>query len=106
MTLKLVPSKRIAEITSTSIRWVQSHAASGDIPGAYRLLGQWRFDENKVLAWIASCEQQPWHPRTSKVLKAEIRLKKRLNLPLTVKQEKARDTAYETALGVQAEKKR
>lgn len=61
---ELVSSARIAEITGFTVRWVQEHAGKGDIPGAVKLCGGWRFDEAMVRGWIRSSNprEKTWHP--------------------------------------------
>ncbi len=51
--------RRVAEITSLSIRKMQELAAAGTIPGAAKLGGVWTFDPVSLLASISDQEPRP-----------------------------------------------
>src|SRR5690606_827662 len=55
----LVDVKVIAKLCSVTARTVIGWAAKGKIPGAYKINGVWRFNEQKVKRWIFEKEVKP-----------------------------------------------
>jgi len=45
--------QRLAKRLSVSVRHVQNLAKEGEIPGSKRIGKNWRFDPEKIEAWLA-----------------------------------------------------
>lgn len=63
--MTMAPTRRIAEITGFSMRWVQKHAEG--LLGGVKLGGHWRFDEAKIRAWIQRRETKPCHSTSAEI---------------------------------------
>lgn len=61
MASQMLTTRQVAERLNVAPSTVSAHAGSGDIPGAAKVFGRWRFDEQWLEAWIASkAARDPW----------------------------------------------
>src|SRR6185369_16256602 len=58
MTERFITAEDVALPLGLTPRCIRKWAAKGDIPGAYRLNGAWRFDPIKVRNWVRQQEQK------------------------------------------------
>lgn len=67
MTNKPIGTAEVMEITGFQRRWVQVHAAAGDIPSAVQVVenGEWRFDEKTVKNWYNALRRLKCQTQTS-----------------------------------------
>jgi predicted DNA-binding transcriptional regulator AlpA len=69
---RLIRPAGVMEMTSLSVRQIQTMAAAGQIPSAAKLGGVWTFDPQAIEAWIEerrAYASRPRPPRISAVAK-------------------------------------
>ena len=53
-----VSAERVAEMTGFTSAWVRKQSRLGNVPGACKLAGEWRYDEDRIRHWIERAERQ------------------------------------------------
>lgn len=55
----MLKTSDVAAMLAKTTRWVSGAAAAGQIGGAYRIGGEWRFDPPEFRAWIEAQKRAP-----------------------------------------------
>lgn len=57
----MLTTRQVADRLGLATHTVSDRAAAGDIPGASKIFGRWRFDPDTFEGWIASqATRDPW----------------------------------------------
>lgn len=61
----MLKTSEVAAMLAKTTRWVSGAAAAGQIGGAYRIGGEWRFDFAEFRSWVVAQRRTP-SPKTNR----------------------------------------